>query len=388
MPAGYEGGLRLVEHYLGRSSATKQTRGFFPCVSEAPTIDPGRVVRNYPGRLTGTAAQVASTVSTHGVRPTVVLPLDAKPEDMLLPLMAFFHNRKYTQTTPPGSGLYRELGLFQFGMPTGMPDHTGVVVGDFDPDGATYNDLVTLADIYSFGVEWLHGHGHLGDTDNGASVDNVVVNKLIFDVQRGVEQYLKFTAEGFGRDADELEDLAVATWGAGINGDISTQALLTPDKVSFTTFELNDVDVASTWTDWIDALTIEAVSGIGGRDPLGADSWSSLETQGRPALSGSITVAHVDPGFLEAVKEGYKFAFTAKFTNSANEYVTLTCPYLKFHESFTPDGGDVNRDVTGTIPFIGVIDTAVASPLFQVDVKTLWDVRTLSFDGASLAVYS
>ena len=70
MPAGYESGLRVVEHYLGRASASKQVRGIFPSLTSAPTITVGRNVRVRDGVLTGIAAIPESAVSVHGVRPT------------------------------------------------------------------------------------------------------------------------------------------------------------------------------------------------------------------------------------------------------------------------------------------------------------------------------
>lgn len=385
MPAGYEGGLRLVEHYLGRASATKQTRGIFPAVQGAPDINTGRIIRNANDRLTGTAAQHKSTVTAHGVRPQVSIPMDCKPEDMLLPLMAFFHNRKYTQTEVPSGNI--EEGTYQFAMLDAKPDHEGVVVGVYDDGAANYKAQVAMADVFSIGVEWLHGHGDLGDTDNGINIDNFVANEIVIATDQGPDNFVNMTLKGFGRDADETADFAEATWGPGINGDISDQAVLTPDKAVISVLDVNAGDVLATYQDWIDGFTITMKNGLDGRAAVGFDEFNAMLTVGRPEVQVSLRMAHVGSDFLTALKNAQDLALTIKMSNNVStEFVQLEFPLLRIMENFTPAPGGADSDVTVEIPLQGLIDDSVVAPLVEVTVQTPFDIRTNSYnDNASLA---
>jgi hypothetical protein len=374
----------MVEHYLGRASATKQVRGVFPTLSGAPEINVGRAIRNAENRITGTAAQAASTVSVHGTFPTASIPIDARAEDMILPLMSFFHNRKYTVVTP-GAGSptfttpWTEVGTYQFGMLDAKPDHIGAVMGVYDDGAATYNEQVEMADVYSIGLEYLYGHGDLGDADNAAFIENFVANMLRFEVQRGMENYLNFTFSGFGRSGDEVEDIVEAAWGPGINGNFSDQPVLTPEDMTLTTLELNSGDVSSTYGPFLDSLTIEMVNGISGRDALGYDENNALATAGRPSVTGTIGMAHVGSDFLDALVGGLKFEIEVVFSGGTNQDLTIKLPYCKLHESFNPTSGDVGADVTLEVPFRAVIDPTVVAPLVEVQLDTVFDTRTNSF---------
>jgi hypothetical protein len=377
MPGGWEAGLRLAEHYSGRANTAAQTVGIFPSVDGAPDISAGRVVRDRNTALTGIAAQSVDTITHHGVRPTFRIPIHAKPEDMPLPLMAFFHNCEYTQISVP-SGNTGE-GTFKYGMLDAKPDHIGNVVGTYDPLAASYGGLVAMSDVYTMAIEWLYGHGDLGDTDNGIAIYNAVVNSLTFSVDRGVDQYLGVTLEGFGRTADENADFAAASWGPGVNGAISTQSVLTPESMTLNVLDVNAVDVTSTFSPWLDGLTIECTSGLGGRDALGQDEYNAIQTEGRPSVTGSIRMAHVSGEFLDAVKLGQKIALQVTFTNSANEEMKIDLPLLKIVEGFSVSSGDVNADATVEIPFKALVDTTVTKPLIEVTVDTTFDIRSHSF---------
>jgi len=385
MPGGFESGLRLVEHYLGRASATKQTRGVFPTLSSGPEINIGRAIRNAENRITGTAAQAANTVSVHGTFPTASITMDARPEDMILPLMSFFHNRKYTVISQGTGGPssystpWTETGTFQFGMLDAKPDHTGAVIGVYDDGAASYNEQVEMSDVYSIGLEYLYGHGDLGDADNAAFIENFVSNMIRFEVTRGIDNYLLFTFAGFGRTGDEVADVVEATWGPGTNGNYSDQSVLTPEDMTLTTLKLNSADVSSTFEPWLDSLTIEMTNGIEGRDALGFDEFNALATAGRPSVTGTIGMSHISSEFLDALAAGQKFELTVEFTNGTNQDLTITLPYCKFHESFNPTSGDVGADVTLEAPFRAVIDPSVVKPLAEVQLDTLFDVRTNSF---------
>lgn len=389
MPSGYEAGLRIVEHYGGRGSANKQTRGIFPSINAQPEIRPGRVIRNRSGLFTGTAAQGEGSVTAHGVRPTASFPMDAIPEDILPVLMAFFHNVEYTVVTPnagrtgsPPTGFttpYTEVGTFKFGMIDARPDAEGAVVGVYDPDAVTYPALVAVSDLYSIGLEWLYGHGDLGDTDNGVSIDNFVANMLRFEVQRGPDQVLSLAVEGFGRDANELADFGEASWGPGINGKLSTQAVFCPDTFTLQALTINAGDVKATWEDWLDSFTLELGNGLVGRDPLGASGFTSVGTGGRPSAALRLGVGHIDPGFITAMVNAQKITTTLRFSNGANETMDIVLPNLKVSEEFVPNVGGVDSDITAEIPMVGLIDPETASPLVEIDVTTEFDVRTLSF---------
>lgn len=385
MPAGYESGLRFVEHYAGRAVATKQTRGTFPALSSAADVNPNRVIRNASNRLTGTAAQHQSTITAHGVRPTASIPMDVKTEDLLLPLMSFFHNVLYTEGTQGTGGPaayttpWTEQGLFQFGMLDAKPDHVGAVVGVYDDAAATYKETVAMSDAYSIGIEQLYGHGDLDDSDNAVFIENFVANKLTWSVESGIDQYLQLTVEGFGRDGSELEDVTEAAWGPGVNGSISDLPVLTPDTASFTTVELNEVDVASTFTDWFDGLTIEMMSGLAGRDALGADSFNALKTEGRPSVTGTIRMGHISAEFLTALVNAHKFELVVSFINSATDKVTITLKNLRLGEGFTPNIEGADSDVNIEVPFVGVVDPEEIYSLCEVAVETTFDVRTVSF---------
>ena len=385
MPGGFESGLRLVEHYLGRGSATKQTQGVFPTLSGAPEINVGRAVRNASNRITGTAAQAANTISTHGTFPSASVQIDARPEDMILPLMAFFHNVDYTTITQGTGGPssystpYTEVGTFEFGMLDAKPDYEGVVVGSYDAAAATYNELVTMSDVYSIGLEYLYGHGDLGDTDNAAFIENFVANMLRFEVTRGIDQYLNFTFAGFGRSGDEVADVVEASWGPGTNGSYSSEPVLTPEDLTITTMKLNSSDVSATYEPWLDSLSLELRNGISGRDALGYGEYNALATDGRPMVTGTIGMAHVDGGFLDALKSGHKFELDVTFSAGTNMDLSIRLPYCKIHETFNPTSGDVGADVTLEVPFQAVVDPAVADPLVEITLDTIFDVRTNSF---------
>jgi len=384
MPGGYESGLRIVEHYAGRAVATKQTRGLFPTLSSGPEINVGRAIRNAENRITGTAAQAANTISVHGTFPTASITIDARPEDMVLPLMSFFHNRKYTAITP-GAGAptyttpWTEVGTFQFAMLDAKPDYNGAVVGVYDDGAATYNEQVEMSDVYSIGLEYLYGHGDLGDTDNAAFIENFVANNIKFEVTRGIDQYLMFTFAGFGRSGSEVADIVEAAWGPGINGSYSDQSVLTPEDMVLTTLELNSVDLSSTFAPWLDSLTLEMTNAIVGRDALGYDEFNALATEGRPSVTGTLGMGHVSAEFLDSLAAGHKFELVLEFTNGTNQDLTITLPYCKFHEGFTPTSGDVGADVTLEVPFRAVVDPDVVAPLVEVALDTIFDVRTNSF---------
>lgn len=378
MPASYEGGLRLVEHYAGRSSTNKQTRGVFPHLSAPPSLNAGRVIRNRGNIMTGVAAQDSASVTSHGTRPdNQSFKMKAIPEDMLLVLMAFFHNYAYTNTVPVSAN--RETGVFKYGMIDAKPDHDGAVVGTYDSAAASYNALVAMSDVYSICLEQLLGHGNLGDVDNGLKIDNFVANKLTFEVQRGTDQDLEVTVEGFGRQGDELFDIVEASWGPGINGLLSSQSIITPDKLSLVALSVNAVDKISVYDDFFDSLKIEMMSGIGPRDSLGFDEYNSLATSGRPSVKATMKFAHVASDFLQALKNNYTVALTAKFANSANEYFQLKLPLLKVAESFNPNVGDVGSDVEIEVPLVGLVDTTVTVPLVEAELKCEFDVRTNSY---------
>lgn len=386
MPGSYEGGLRLVEHYAGRAAATKQTRGVFPTLSSAPDMNVGRVVKNASNRLTGTAAQTAATVSHHGVRPTATFNMDVKPEDVLLPLMSFFHNRKYTVVTP-GTGSpsayaspYTEIGTYQFAMIDAKPDASGAVIGTYDDAAASYKEQVAMSDVYSIGLEFLYGHGDLGNSNNALFIENFVANEITFQVDRGIDQFAQMTVAGFGRDGDEVASVTEAAWGPGVNGSYSSQNVMSPDEATITVLSLNSVDKLSTFSSVLDGLTITMNNGLGGRDALGSAELNGLTTEGRPTVSGSLRMAHVAGDFLTALKNGHKFELTVQFYTGTNEYVTIELPYLKLHESFAPQAGDAEGgDVSLEVPFMAVIDPAVVKPLVEVEVSTTFDVRTNSF---------
>lgn len=385
MPGGFESGLRLVEHYAGRASVTKQTRGVFPTLSSGPEINIGRAIRNAENRITGTAAQAANTISVHGTFPTASITMDSRPEDMILPLMSFFHNRKYTVISQGSGGPssyatpWTETGTFQFGMLDAKPDHSGAVIGVYDDAAGNYNGVVAMSDVYSIGLEYLYGHGDLGDTDNAAFIENFVANMIRFEVTRGMDNYLNFTFAGFGRSGDEVSDVVEASWGPGINGNFSDQSVLTPEDMVLSVLKLNSADVSSTYEPWLDSLTIEMTNGIDGRDALGFDEFNALSTAGRPSVTGTIGMSHISSEFLDALVGGHKFELTVEFTNGTDQDLTITLPYCKLHEGFNPTSGDVGADVTMEVPFRAVIDPSVAKALVEVKLDTIFDVRTNSF---------
>lgn len=386
MPASYEAGLRLVEHYLGRSSTSKQTRGVFPHLNAPPNLSAGRVIRNRSGVFTGVAAQDSSSITSHGTRPDgESFKMEAIPEDLLLPLMAFFHNKSYANNVAVAAN--RETGTFKFGMIDAKPDHNGAVVGVYNSAAASYNALVAMSDAYCLCLEKLYGHGNLADVDNALKIDNFVANKLTFEVQRGIDQTLDCTVEGFGRQSDELFDIVEAAWGPGINGLLSGQSVLTPDKMSMVTLSVNAVDKTSTYLDWYDGIKIELMNGLVGRDSLGFDEYNSLSTAARPSAKVTLKLAHVASDFLQALKNSYKIALTVKFANSASEYIQFKFPYLKVAESFDPTIGDVGSDVTTDVPMVAVVDTSVIVPMVEVEHKCEFDVRCNSFyAGSTLAL--
>ncbi len=389
MPGAYESGLRMVEHHLGRNNPAKQTRGQYPTVVSF-NVGTGRVVRNAANRITGTASQSQSSVTAHGVRPEGEFVLDGRVEDLIMPLMAFFHNRKYTQITAPTPPTnYTEVGTFEFGMIDAKPDNSGIVVGTFNPASPDFKGLVAMSDVYTMGLEFLYGHGDLGDTSNGREILNFIANRLVFNVERGIDQWLSVTIGGFGRDADEVASFAEATWGPGTAaGDSSSQTVLTPDEMTVELMELNAIDVKSTFQPWLDSLSVELISGISGRDALGADSFSGLAITGRPSLSGSVSMGHVSSEFLDAMKNGHQFALTVRFTGpAANQFLEIKMPNLRMVEGFDPTVGDPGSDVTLEVPFVGVVDPTVAVPLVHVTAETAFDSRVVSFqDGTSLAL--
>lgn len=376
MPGSYEGGLRIVEHYLGRASASKQTRGNFIHLPNAPSLSAGQVVRNRANVITGTAAQPASSITSHGVRPGGSFPMECMPEDLILPLMAFFHNRVYTEVTPVSAN--RETGIFQFAMPDAKPDHEGIVVGTYSPAAESLNALVAMADVYSIGLEQLYGHGDIGDTNNGLSIDNFVANRLTFETARGPENVLQATIEGFGRDADPLADYAQATWGPGINGRLSSQAPFVPEDFSFEVLTVNGVSKVTAYEDWIDGIRIVLSNGLAGRDALGFDEYNALAIEGRPSVEVRLMMAHVATDFITALVSSQQVALTARFTSGAH-YLEFTFPYLKVAENFEPQVGDPGSDVTIEVPMMAVIDPDVADPQCEVELKTEFDVRCNSF---------
>ena len=394
MPAGYESGLRVVEHYLGRASASKQDRGIFPSLTSAPTITVGRNVRVRDGVLTGIAAIPESAVSVHGVRPTYSVQMDGIAEDMVPFLMSFFHNSNYTVLaagagTPTFTTPFTEVGQFEFGMLDSRPDHTGAIVGTYDPAAGTYGELVTMSDAYTIGLEWLYGHGDLGDTDNGISIDNCITNKLMFECSRGADSVLQITADGFGRTANELADYVAATWGPGINGSLTTQKVFAPDTFSLAALTINAGDVVATFTDWMDSVSVEMTNGINGRDNLGSDEFGSLLTDGRPSVTATLGMSYVDPGFLTAMVNNQKIVCTLRFSNGANETLDIVLPNMRVTEEFAANSGDASSDIDVQIPLVGVVDVGVASPLVEVDLKTVFDVRTNShFRDSTLALAS
>lgn len=388
MPAGYESGLRVVEHYLGRANATKQTRGVFPSVTSAPTITAGRNIRVRDGVLTGIAAIPESAVSVHGVRPTFSVQFDGIAEDMLPFLMGFFHNVNVTGApVAPVASPYRASGVqFEFGMLDARPDHTGAIVGAYDPAAGTYGGLVTMSDVYTFGMEWLYGHGDLGDTNNGISIDNCVVNRLAFECQRGADQVLQITADGFGRDANELADYAAASWGPGVNGSLSTQTVFAPDTFVLQALTINAGDVVATFQDFMDSISVEMTNGISGRDNLGSDGFGSLLTDGRPQVNCTLGMSHVDPGFITAMVNNQKITATLRFANGGSQILDIVLPNMRVTEEFAANAGDANTDIDIQVPLVGVVDADTASPLVEVDLTTDFDVRTVSFwDSTTLA---
>jgi hypothetical protein len=388
MPAGYEGGLRIVENHLGRASASKQVRGNFPKLAAAPSLNAGRVIRKRDGIVTGSAAMTQGAITAHGVRPSGEFQVFATPEDMLLPMMAFFHNRKYTVVEAQGvSPDKTEIGTFQYGMVDSKPDHEGIVIGTYNDAAANYAAQVAMSDAYSISLERLYGHGDLGDTDNGLSIDNFVVNRVLIESQRGIDQSVLVTFGGFGRAADEQADFAEATWGPGLNGDLSTQSILTPDKVTLQLLDVNSVDKISVYDDWMDSISIEMVNGLAGRDALGFDEFNALATEGRPGVKVKLGMAHVASDFLAAMIAGQKIALTARFSNSANERMDVILPNLRIAEGFAPNPGDANSDASLEVPLEGTVDTTVASPLAEVSITTEFDVRTNTyFSSTSLSV--
>jgi len=384
MPAGYESGLRVVEHYLGRANATKQPRGVFPSITSAPTITAGRNIRVRDGVLTGIAAIPESAVSVHGVRPTFSVQFDGIPEDLPPFLGAFFHNVQVTNPpTAPVPSPFRVTSTFKYGMLDSRPDHTGVVMGDYDPAAVAYSDLVAIADLYTIGLEWLYGRGDLGDTSNGISIDNCVVNRLAFECQRGADQVLQVTAEGFGRAANEIEDYAAASWGPGVNGTLSTQAVLSPEDFTFQLLEINTVDKAAVFTDWMDSISVEMTSGISGRDNLGSDVFGSILTDGRPQANCTLGFSHIDPSFLTAMVNNQAIEVTARFSDGAGQILDIKFPNLRVTEEFAPNSGDANTDIDVQVPMVAVVnpDAATKVPLVEVSLTTEYDARHFSYWG-------
>lgn len=386
MPAGYEAGLRVVEHYLGRGDATKQARGIFPSITQQPTIRSGRVIRNRDNIFTGTAAQPQSSITTHGVRPEASFQVDAVPEDLLPFLMSFFHNVKYTEITQGAQNTggeyitpFTEVGQFEFGMPDARPDNVGAVVGTYDPAAGTYGALVSMSDAYTIGLEFLYGHGDLGDTNNGISIDNFMANMLRFSCESGPENVLTLDVEGFGRNADELADFAAASWGPGTNGALSTQSVFGPDTFSIQTMDVNGVDKITVYEDWMDSVTVEMTNGIGPRDPLGAGGYEGLSVAGRPGVSVNLGMSHVAADFITAMVNNQSVDLLLRFSNGANETLDLVVPNMLIAEEFAPDVSGVDSDITVQVPLVGVIDPEVASPLVEVDLKCTFDVRTNSY---------
>lgn len=376
MPGSYEGGLRIVEHPLGRASATKQTRGNFISMPSAPSLSSGQVVRNRSNVITGTASQPASSITSHGKRPGGSFLMECMPEDLILPLMAFFHNRKYTEVTPVAAN--RETGIFQFAMPDAKPDHEGIVVGTYTPTAESLLALVSMADVYSIGLEQLYGHGDLGDTNNGLSIDNFVASRLTFDTSRGPENVLQCTVEGFGRAADPLADFAQASWGPGMNGRLSSQAPLVPEDFSFEVLTVNGVSKVSVYEDWIDGIRIVLGNGLAGRDALGFDEYNALAIDARPSVEVRLMMAHTAVDFITALVSSQQVAITARFTSGTN-YLEFTLPYLKVAENFEPQVGAPGSDVTIEVPMMGVVDPDVSDPQCEVELRTDFDVRTNSF---------
>jgi len=143
--------------------------------------------------------------------------------------------------------------------------------------------------------------------------------------------------------------------------------------------ELDSGDVSGTFGPYLDSLTVEMTNGMEGRDALGYGEFNALATAGRPSVSGTIGMAHVDPGFLDALVGGLKFELEATFTNATNQVLAIKLPYCKLHESFNPTSGDVGADVAMEVPFRAVIDPAVVAPLAEVQLDTVFDTRTNSF---------
>ena len=388
MPAGYESGLRVVEHFLGRSesdldggtSPNKQTRGVFPSLTSAPTITPGRNVRVRDGVLTGIAAIPESAISVHGFRPEYSVAFDGIPEDMLPFLISFFHNVEVTGApTPPVATPYRENSQFKFGMIDSRPDYTGAIVGTYNSAAGDYNSLVSMSDAYTISLEWLYGHGDLGDVDNG------ITNRLLFECSRGADSVLQVTADGFGRIASELPDYAASSWGPGVNGTLSTQTVFAPDTFVLQALTINAGDVKATFEDWMDSISVEITSGVSGRDNLGSDGFGSLLTDGRPQVAVQLGMAHVDPGFITAMVNNQKITCTLRFSNSGTEQFDIVLPNLRITEEFAATG-DANSDLDMVVPMVGVVDPDVAAPLVEIDLTTDFDVRTNSFwDSATLA---
>ncbi len=295
--------------------------------------------------------------------------------------MGFFHNVNVTGApATPVASPYRASGVqFEFGMLDARPDHTGAIVGSYNPAAGSYGALVTMSDAYTIGLEWLYGHGDLGDADNGISIDNCIVNRLAFECARGADQVLQVTAEGFGRDANELADYTAAGWGPGINGSLSTQTVFAPDTFSLQTLTINAGDVTATFTDWMDSISVEMTNGISGRDNLGSDGFGSVLTDGRPQVNCTLGMAHVDPGFLTAMVNNQKIVATLRFANGASQILDIVLPNLRVTEEFAANSGDANSDIDIQVPMIGVVDPDVSSPLVEVDLTTDFDVRTVSF---------
>jgi hypothetical protein len=330
--------------------------------------------------LTGIAAIPESAVSVHGVRPSYSVQFDGIPEDMLPFLMSFFHNVQVTgAATPPVVSPYIDNATFQFGMLDARPDHTGAIVGAYNSASGTYGGLVTMGDAYTMGLEWLHGRGDLGDTDNGIEIDNCITNRLLFECERGADSVLQVTADGFGRTANELADYSAAGWGPGVNGALSTQTVFAPDTFSLQTLTINAGDVTATFSDWMDSISVEMTSGVNGRDNLGSDGFGSLLTDGRPSVNVSLGMAHVDAGFITAMVNNQKIVATLRFSNSGTETLDIVLPNLRVTEEFSPNSGDANSDIDIVVPMTGVVDADVASPLVEISLQTDYDVRTNSF---------
>ena len=85
----------------------------------------------------GTAAQTAASVSVHGTRPAATIPIDAKPEDLVLPLMAFFHNRKYTVIQQGSGGPSAYVSPWREGALGAKSNHISPLMRD-EPDRSAH----------------------------------------------------------------------------------------------------------------------------------------------------------------------------------------------------------------------------------------------------------